>query len=133
MILEETEQSKIFDNEEFGHRKVAVERPLSMEVAGTHHAYRPAEIWTLKESGTPKERGTPTIKKVHRRGTATNWLYGLNEVEIGCKSAVIEYEPGSNLRATEQIPLTAKGGIDGFLIREVLRDAPKAWYRPDSK
>lgn len=101
MILEETEQSKIFDNEEFGHRKVAVERPLSMEVAGTHHAYRSAEIRTLKESGKSKERGTPTIKKVHRRGSATNWLYGLDEVEIGRKSAVIEYEPDSNLRATE--------------------------------
>jgi len=45
---------------------------------------------------------------------------------------VVEYEPDSDLRDTEQIPLTEDGGIEAFLQREVLPYAPDAWYSPDS-
>src|SRR5699024_351306 len=33
---------------------------------------------------------------------------------------MVEYEPDSDLRDTEQVPLTEEGGIDAFFEREVL-------------
>ena len=45
---------------------------------------------------------------------------------------MVEYEPDSDLRDTEQIPLTEEGGIEAFLRREVLPYAPDAWYVPSS-
>ena len=47
------------------------------------------------------------------------------------KPVVVEYEPDSDLRDTEQIPLLESGGIEAFLRREVLPYAPDAWYDPD--
>ena len=45
---------------------------------------------------------------------------------------MVEYEPDSDLRDTEQIPLTEDGGIEAFIRREVLPYAPDAWYVPSS-
>ena len=45
---------------------------------------------------------------------------------------MVEYEPDSELRDTEQIPLLEEGGIEAFLRREVLPYAPDAWYDPAS-
>ena len=45
---------------------------------------------------------------------------------------MVEYEPDTDLRDTEQIPLTEDGGIEAFLRREVLPYAPDAWYVPSS-
>ena len=45
---------------------------------------------------------------------------------------MVEYEPDTNLRDTEQIPLQEEGGIEAFLRREVLPYAADAWYQPDS-
>ena len=49
---------------------------------------------------------------------------------VNGKPAVVEYEPDSDLRDTEQVPLLEPGGIDAFLEREVLPYAPSAWYDP---
>jgi len=54
-------------------------------------------------------------------------MHGLFEVIIDGKSRVAEYEPDTDLRDTEQIPLLEEGGIEGFLHREVLPYAPDAW------
>ena len=43
------------------------------------------------------------------------------------KRAVVEYEPDSDLRDTEQVPLLEDGGIDAFIRREVLPYTPDAW------
>ena len=45
---------------------------------------------------------------------------------------MVEYEPDTDLRDTEQIPLQEAGGIEAFLRREVLPYAADAWYQPDS-
>lgn len=74
----------------------------------------------------------PVIKKIHEKGTAANPLCGLFETTIDGNPAVVEYEPDTDLRDTEQIPLQEKGGIEAFLRREVLPYAPDAWYQPDS-
>ena len=130
LAFEETEQSKIFDNEAFGYWKVTVERPLRIEGA-EKRAYKAAEIKTLKENGRRSEGAPPVIKRIHKRGAKPNPLRGLFEADIDGKPAMVEYEPDPELRDTEQIPLQEEGGIEAFIKREVLPYAPDAWYRPD--
>jgi type I restriction enzyme M protein len=72
------------------------------------------------------------IRKIHKKGAEPDPLRGLFEGTIGGKHVVVEYEPDSELRDTEQIPLTEEGGIEAFLRREVLPHAPDAWYDPES-
>ena len=45
---------------------------------------------------------------------------------------MVEYEPDTELRDTEQIPFQEQGGIEAFLRCEVLPYATDAWYQPDS-
>jgi type I restriction enzyme M protein len=68
------------------------------------------------------------IKKVHKPGkTKPDPLRGLFESQIDDKACVIEYEPDSELRDYEQIPLLEEGGIEAFIRREVLPYTPDAW------
>src|SRR5207245_1535424 len=55
-------------------------------------------------------------------------LRGLFEATIGGKRCVVEYEPDTDLRDTEQVPLLEHGGIEAFIRREVLPHTPDAWY-----
>ena len=128
----ETEHSKLFDNDAFGYWKVTVERPLRIEGADSNRAYKAAEIKKFKESGERSENASPIIKKIHKRGTEVEPMRALFGTTIDGKPAVVEYEPDTDLRDTEQIPLQEEGGIDAFLQREVLPYAADAWYQPDS-
>ena len=132
LAFEETEQSKIFDNAAFGYWKVVVERPLRIEGADPARVYKPAEIKALKEDGERSEDAPRVIRKVHEAGVEANPLHGRFEAIINGKAAVVEYEPDSELRDTEQIPLQEEGGIDAFLKREVLPYTADAWYRPEA-
>ena len=132
LAFEETEESKIFDNTAFGYWKVTVDRPLRIAGADPNRSYNTAEIKALKEDGNRSEDGTPFIRKIHKKGTEPVSLQGLFKVEIDGKPTVVEYEPDSDLRDTEQIPLQEEGGIEAFLRREVLPYAADAWYQPDS-
>ena len=185
LAFEETEQSKIFPNEDFGFWKVIVERPLRLAVdlspeprarfrasceeareeplanvvdrmaatlgVGPHrdfNRFMAAVETDISEHGvkltakrskllqtslaTRAEAAEPVIKKIHKRGVKPNPLIGLVEVTISGKRCVVEYEPGTELRDTEQVPLLEEGGIDAFLRREVLPHVPDAWYDPDS-
>ncbi len=131
LAFEETEQSRIFDNAAFGYWKVVVERPLRIEGADPDRVYKPAEIKALKEDGERSEDAPRVIRKIHKTGVEANPLHGRFEAIINGKAAVVEYEPDSELRDTEQIPLQEDGGIDAFLKREVLPYAADAWYRPE--
>ncbi|MDX8411018.1 MAG: hypothetical protein R8K46_03970 [Mariprofundaceae bacterium] len=62
----------------------------------------------------------------HKKDTAPDPLRGLFEVSINGRPAVVEYEPDTELRDTEQIPLLEDGGIEVFIRREVLPYAPDA-------
>ena len=179
--FEESEQSKIFDNEAFGCWKVTVERPLRLAVdlapkrcdgffeacfdakeetlanavdrvagalgPGPHLDFnvfleavradmsaRGAKLTVKRKKllrtalAEGDERAQPVVKKVHRRSTAADPIRGLYEVGDDFRSRVVEYEPDSELRDTEQIPLREEGGIEGFLRREVLPYARDAWY-----
>ena len=79
------------------------------------------------------EAAAPVIKKTHKRGAVEpDPIRGLIEAAGDGQSAVVEYEPDTDLRDTEQVPLLHKGGIEAFIRREVLPYTPDAWYAPDS-
>ncbi|MYA35419.1 MAG: N-6 DNA methylase [Gammaproteobacteria bacterium] len=132
LAFEENEQSKIFENADFGYWKVTVERPLRIEGADTTRVYKAAEIKQLKENGKRSEDAPRIIRKIHKRGTEPDALRGLFVAKIDGKHVVVEYEPDPELRDTEQIPLKEEGGIEAFLRREVLPYAEDAWYKPES-
>ena len=132
LAFEETEQSKIFPNAAFGYWKVTVERPLRLTGVDPDRAYAAKEIKALKETAERAESASPVIKKIHKRGVDPNPLVGLFEAIIKGKRCTVEYEPDSDLRDTEQVPLLEDGGVEAFLRREVLPHTADAWYVPDS-
>jgi type I restriction enzyme M protein len=74
------------------------------------------------------ESAAPVIKKVHKPGkTQPDPLCGLFPNPAGDPDLVLEYEPDSELRDFEQIPLLEEGGIEAFIRREVLPYTPDAW------
>ena len=74
------------------------------------------------------EGAPPVIRKVHKAGKVdADPLHGLYPVEIDGKPVVVEYEPDSELRDHEQVPLLEEGGIEAFIRREVLPYTPDAW------
>ena len=78
-----------------------------------------------------EEAAAPVIKKTHKPGTVEpDPIRGLIEAAVDGQSSVVEYEPDTDLRDTEQVPLLHEGGIEAFLRREVLPYAPDAWYVP---
>jgi len=131
VAFEESEQSKIFDNAAFGYWKVTVERPLRLEGIDAERAYNAKEIKALKESAARSGNAPPVIAKIHKKGTAADPLRGLFETTVAGKRVVVEYEPDTDLRDTEQVPLLEDGGIEAFLRREVLPHVPDTWYAPD--
>lgn len=132
MAFEESERSKIFPNKAFGYQKVTVERPLRLRGIDPEHAYSLKEIKSLKAEGLVDGTAPPVIRKIHKAGTEPNPLRGLFEVTLSGKPRVVEYEPDSELRDSEQVPLTESGGIDSFIRREVLPYTADAWYDPSS-
>jgi type I restriction enzyme M protein len=74
------------------------------------------------------EEAPPVVKKVHKPGKADpDPLHGLYEAAINGVTGIVEYEPDTELRDTEQVPLLEDGGIETFFKREVLPHAPDAW------
>ena len=81
-----------------------------------------AELWDVCEEGAP------VIKKVHKtKNVRPNPIYGLFEKEMDGKLKVVEYEPDTSLRDTEQVPLVEEGGIEAFFLRETAPYVPDAW------
>lgn len=75
-----------------------------------------------------EESAPPVIKKVYKPGKAKpDPLRGLYPNPVGDPKIVLEYEPDSELRDHEQIPLLEEGGIEAFIRREVLPYTPDAW------
>jgi len=79
------------------------------------------------------ESAPPVIKKVHKPGkTQPDPLRGLFPHPSTLNpQQVVEYEPDSDLRDFEQIPLLEDGGIEAFIRREVLPYTADAWIVED--
>jgi len=87
----------------------------------------------LKAVSWRVETAPPVTSKIHKPGKVQpDPLRGLFEGMVEGKPMVVEYEPDSELRDTEQIPLLEEGGIEAFLKREVLPYTPDAWLKEDS-
>ncbi len=78
------------------------------------------------------EAAERVVRKVHRSGKTADPLRGLFEATVNGKHVVVEYEPDTELRDTEQIPLLEEGGIESFIRREVLPHAADAWIDESS-
>jgi len=79
------------------------------------------------------EKAVEVISKIHKSGkTKPDPLRGQFEATINSKPCVVEFEPDTELRDTEQIPLLEDGGIEAFIRREVLPHVPDAWYDAES-
>ena len=130
--FEETEQSKIFPNEAFGYWKVTVDRPLRLAGTDPERVYKAAEIKKLKAENEKDENAPPIIKKVLPADAEPNPLWGKVTMILNGKPVVVEYEPDTDLRDTEQVPLLHEGGIKAFFQEEVLPYAPDAWYNPEA-
>jgi type I restriction enzyme M protein len=78
--------------------------------------------------GRRDENAVPVIRRVHKAGKAhASQMRGLFEASIEGKLRIVEYEPDSELRDSEEIPLLEEGGVEAFVQREVLPYAPDAW------
>ena len=109
---------------------MTVERPLRLVGVDPVRSYTAKEIKALKEEAERSETAPPVIKRVRKQGVYADPLRGLFPATVGGESAVVEYEPDTDLRETERVPLLEEGGIQAFLRREVLPYAPDAWYVP---
>ena len=79
------------------------------------------------------ETAPPVILGVHKPGKVkADPLHGLFETKVAGKDAIVEYEPDSDLRDTEQVPLLEEGGIEAFIRREVLPYTHDAWIKEDA-
>jgi type I restriction enzyme M protein len=87
----------------------------------------------LKALSWRVETAPPVIGKVHKPGKAkADPLHGLFEVTVESKPAIVEYEPDSDLRDTEQVPLLEEGGIEAYIRREALPYTPDAWIKEEA-
>jgi type I restriction enzyme M protein len=79
------------------------------------------------------EAAHPVVKRLYAAGKAeADALHGRFEITVDGKKRVVEYEPDSELRDTESVPLLEEGGIEGFIRREVLPHVPDAWVEADA-
>jgi type I restriction enzyme M protein len=87
----------------------------------------------LKAVSWREEAAPPVIAKIHKPGKVkADPLHGLFETTIDKHKDVVEYEPDSDLRDNEQIPLLEEGGIEAFIRRELLPHVPDAWIDESS-
>ncbi|MBV5340840.1 MAG: SAM-dependent DNA methyltransferase [Deltaproteobacteria bacterium] len=97
----------------------------------------------LKAVSWRVETAPPVVAKIHKPGKTTpdplrglfllpplgprGSFQGEGRGGDGVKQSVVEYEPDTDLRDTEQVPLLEEGGIEAFIRREVLPYTPDAW------
>jgi type I restriction enzyme M protein len=85
-----------------------------------------AALAEIDESAEPVIRKLTKLKKGESVPEGAE-RYGQYVVEEGGKQVLVEYEPDSDLRDTEQIPLLEDGGIEAFFDREVTPHISDAW------
>ncbi len=84
--------------------------------------------------GIKDPKAEPVIRKLTKikqsADAETDALHGSYHRTVGGKAVIVEYEPDTDLRDTEQVPFLEGGGIEAFFRREVLPHAPDAWIDP---
>lgn len=92
-----------------------------------------AKLKALRDAfGHVDEEAAPIFKKINPTSKVNaDPLNGFFEANIGGKECVVEYEPDTNLRDSEQVPLLEEGGVAAFIEREVWPYVPDAWVNQD--
>ncbi len=113
-----------------GHRRA----PAAPARASTRAApTAPKEIKALKETAERDEtRAAGHQEDPQARRRSPTRCAASSRRPSTASRCVVEYEPDTDLRDTEQVPLLEDGGIEAFMRREVLPHAADAWYDPDS-
>ncbi|EFP61428.1 N-6 DNA Methylase [Erysipelotrichaceae bacterium 3_1_53] len=134
--MEESEVSKIFDNNDFAYWNVTVERPLRLRVFADRvipaDTFKKADEYETVTTAIAKAAATAPLDDWSAFAKATKLKKAqLNKIRpfITEKdvTAVAIDEPDSDLRDTENIPFTYEGGIETFMQNEVLTYAPDAY------
>jgi len=137
MEMEESEVSRIFNNEEFGYWAITVERPLRLRVYPERHV--PNSVFKNENERAEYEQA---IRKLPKDTPLDDWAAFAKATKL--KAALlkkvrpyitekdpsakpVEGEPDPDLRDTEIVPFTYDGGIEAFMRNEVLPYAPDAW------
>lgn len=119
---------KLFENHnEFRERVTAAMNAAGIRLpAGDLKQLLKAVSWRV-------ETAPPVVSTVYKPGKAkADPIRGLFEATIRGTLSIVEYEPDSDLRDTEQVPLLEDGGIEAFIRREVLPYTPDAWIKEDA-
>lgn len=139
--MEQSEVSKIFNNEDFGYWAVTVERPLRLRV----YPERKIPAGVLKD--TEMESYLSAIKSLKPSVELDDWKDFAKATKLkasllkkvrpfitekDANAQPIEGEADVELRDTEIVPFTYEGGIDAFIENEVKPYAPDA-YVDDKK
>ena len=135
--FEETPESRIFPNEEFGYYDIKVDRPLRLRV----HPDRDLSAGKLNDKQIATCRAA--LAAVPPTAPLDNWdafaahlgkmpktlLLKLRDLitEVDPTCHPVAGESDKSLRDTEQVPLRYPGGVDAFLRHEVLPYAPDAY------
>lgn len=133
--MEQSEISKIFNNEEFGYWTVTVECPLRLRV------YPDREVPAGVLKAAEKETYATAIASLSSSVPLDDWKAFAKATKL--KAALLKKvrpyitekdktakpldEPDTDLRDTENIPFTYEGGIDAFIENEVKPYAPDAF------
>ena len=139
--MEQSEVSMIFNNEDFGHWAVTVERPLRLRV----YPERKIPAGVLKE--TEMESYLSAIKSIKLSVALDDWKVFAKATKLKAAllkkvrpyitekdstAMAIDGEADIELRDTEIVPFTYEGGIYAFIENEVKPYAPDA-YIDDKK
>ena len=139
--MEESEVSKVFNNDDFAYWSITVERPLRLRIFpekeipnGTFR--RDAELEDVRAAvknaaeTAPLDDWTAFAKATKLKAAQLKKIRPfITERDEDAKP--IEGEPDTELRDTENVPFTYEGGIDAFMENEVLTYAPDAWVAED--
>lgn len=141
LAFEQNEQSKIFDNAEFGYWEITVDRPLRLRVKDDYSI----EKSTLKEA--EKAKCMAALEKVPANLPKDDWnkwddalklTQALKKklrdiIAVKDENAVaVNGEADPDLRDTEQVPFLYEGGIEAFMQNEVLPYVPDAYIQEGS-
>lgn len=135
--MEESKVSVILNNDDFAYWTVTVERPLRLRVCPDReipvtafkkideHASVVAAISKAAET-TPLDSWDTFAKATKLKATTLKKIRPFI-TEKDPKAQPVEGEVDTDLRDTENIPITYPGGIDAFMKTEVLVYAPDAF------
>lgn len=136
--MEESDVSKVFDNDEFGYWSVTVDRPLRLRIDLSKQI--PDEVF---KTATEGDSVRSALQAVAKGKLSDDWAVFITEAKL--KTALLKRirpyitvrdesaspipgEADTELRDMEIVPFKYPGGIEAFITKEVLAYAPDAYF-----